>query len=136
MLAAAMQAAAAVQPATTATPSTMASTTTTTTPRKGSLPLRGRGHAGPTYEAVIASNTQEITIGKHGAADLTDAQLSGPMRNGAFVGECGAPVSTRATVHVAIKMGRAAGVSVATSLSPGRAAIRKGHRVRSARRAS
>lgn len=78
-------------------------------------PFRGRGPAGPTYEAAIASNTQEITIGKQGAPDLTDAQLSGPMRNGAFVDECGAADGTRVTVQVAVKMGRAAGVSVSTS---------------------
>ena len=77
-------------------------------------PFRGRGPAGPTYEAAIASNNQEITIGKQGAPDLTDAQLSGPMRNGAFVGECGAPDSMKVTVQVAIKMGRPAGVSVST----------------------
>jgi hypothetical protein len=78
-------------------------------------PFRGRGPAGPTYEAALASNTQEITIGKQGAADLTDAQLSGPMRSGAFAGECGAPDSMKVTVKVAIKTGRAAGVSVSTS---------------------
>ena len=85
------------------------------TEEKKPPPFRGRGPAGPTYEAAIASNTQEITIGKQGAPDLTDAQLSGPMRNGAFVGECGAPDSMRVTVQVAIKTGRAAGVSVSTS---------------------
>ncbi len=85
------------------------------TEEKKPPPFRGRGPAGPTYEAAIAANTQEITIGKQGAPDLTDAQLSGPMRNGAFVGECGAPDSMRVTVQVAIKMGRAAGVSVSTS---------------------
>jgi hypothetical protein len=78
-------------------------------------PFRGRGPAGPTYEAALASNTQEITIGKQGTPDLTDAQLSGPMRSGAFVGECGAPDSMKVTVKVAIKTGRAAGVSVSTS---------------------
>ncbi|CAN5833782.1 hypothetical protein BH11MYX4_BH11MYX4_50730 [soil metagenome] len=78
-------------------------------------PFRGRGPAGPTYEAAIASNTQEIAIGKQGAPDLADAQISGPMRNGAFVGECGAPDSMKVTVQVAIKMGRPAGVSVSTS---------------------
>ena len=78
-------------------------------------PFRGRGPAGPTYEAALASNTQEVTIGKQGGADLTDAQLSGPMRSGAFVGECGAPDSMKVTVKVAIKTGRAAGVSVSTS---------------------
>lgn len=78
-------------------------------------PFRGRGPAGPTYEAAIASNTQEITIGKQSGPDLTDAQLSGPMRSGSFVGECGAPDSMKVTVKVAIKTGRAAGVSVSTS---------------------
>ena len=78
-------------------------------------PFRGRGPAGPTYEAALASNTQEITIGKQGGADLTDAQISGPMRSGAFVGECGAPDSMKVTVKLAIKTGRAAGVSVSTS---------------------
>lgn len=80
-------------------------------------PFRGRGPAGPTYEAAIASNNQEVTIGKQAGPDLTDGQISGPMRNGAFVGECGAPDGMRVTVHVAIKSGRAAGVSVSTSPS-------------------
>jgi hypothetical protein len=78
-------------------------------------PFRGRGPAGPTYEAAIASNKQEITIGGKAEPDLTDAQLTGPMHNGAFVGECGAPDSMKVTVKVAIKQGRAAGVSVSTS---------------------
>jgi hypothetical protein len=78
-------------------------------------PFRGRGPAGPTYEAALASNNHEITIGKQGSADLTDAQLSGPMRGGTFVGECGAPDSMKVTVKVAIKTGHAAGVSVSTS---------------------
>jgi hypothetical protein len=78
-------------------------------------PFRGRGPAGPTYEAALASNTQEVTIGKQGDPDLTDAQLSGPLRSGAFVGECGAPDSMKVTVKVAIKMGRPAGVSISTS---------------------
>ena len=78
-------------------------------------PFRGRGPAGPTYEAALASNTQDVTIGKQSGPDLTDAQLSAPMRSGAFVGECGAPDSMKVTVKVAIKTGRAAGVSVSTS---------------------
>ncbi|MFO0741437.1 MAG: hypothetical protein U0270_36410 [Labilithrix sp.] len=78
-------------------------------------PFRGRGPAGPTYEAAIASNKQEITMGGKAEPDLTDAQLTGPMRSGAFVGECGAPDRMKVTVKVAIKLGRAAGVSVSTS---------------------
>ena len=78
-------------------------------------PFRGRGPAGPTYEAAIAANKQEITMGGKQEPDLTDAQLSGPMHNGAFVGECGAPDAMKVTVKVAIKSGRPAGVSVSTS---------------------
>lgn len=78
-------------------------------------PFRGRGPAGPTYEAAIASNKQEIRIGGKADPDLTDGQLTGPMHNGAFVGECGAPDSMKVTVKVAIKLGRASGVSVSTS---------------------
>ena len=47
--------------------------------------------------------------------DLTDQQLSGPMRNATFLGSCGAPDSMHVTVKVAIKMGRAIGVSVYTT---------------------
>lgn len=77
-------------------------------------PFRGRGPAGPTYEAAIASNEQEIRMGSKAEPDLTNAQLAGPMDNGTFVGECGAPDSMKVTVKVAIKLGRAAGVSVST----------------------
>ncbi|MBK6696030.1 MAG: hypothetical protein IPG50_28045 [Myxococcales bacterium] len=78
-------------------------------------PFRGRGPAGPTYEAALASNKQEITIGGRQVPDLTDAQLSRPMRSGAFVGECGAPDSMKVQVRVAIRNGRPAGVSVSTT---------------------
>lgn len=78
-------------------------------------PFRGRGPAGPTYEAAIASNKREIAIGRKAEPDLTDDQLSRPMHSGAFVGECGAPDRMKVTVKVAIRRGRAAGVSVSTS---------------------
>ena len=42
------------------------------------------------------------------------------MRNATFLGACGAPDSMKVTVKVAIKMGRAVGVSVYTNPpSPG-----------------
>jgi hypothetical protein len=44
--------------------------------------------------------------------DLTDAELSGPMRDGTFLDACGVPSSTKVTVKVAIRNGRAVGVSV------------------------
>jgi hypothetical protein len=72
------------------------------------------------YEAAIASNNQEIAIGgAKGGPDLTDAQLSGPMKNASFLGGCGAPDSMKVTVRVAIKMGRAVGVSVYTNPASG-----------------
>jgi hypothetical protein len=71
---------------------------------------------GMSYEAALASNNQEIAIGGPKAGpDLSDAQLAGPMKNATFLGGCGAPDSMKVTVKVAIKMGRAVGVSVYTS---------------------
>ena len=43
--------------------------------------------------------------------DLTDAELSGPMRDGTFLDACGVPTSTHVTVKVAIRNGHAVGVS-------------------------
>lgn len=86
-----------------------------TAPPRRPPPFHGRGPAGPTYEAAMASANQEITIGKQGGPDLTDAQIAGPMRSGSFVDECGAPDGMKVTVKVAIKTGRPAGVSVTTS---------------------
>ncbi|WP_394838872.1 hypothetical protein LVJ94_18440 [Pendulispora rubella] len=75
----------------------------------------GGGHSGGmSYEAAIASNVQEVAIGaaKGGEPDLTDAQLSGPLKNAKFVSGCGASSDMTVTVKVAIKNGRAVGVSV------------------------
>ena len=71
--------------------------------------------SGRSYEAVIASKNEQLSIGGgSGAPDLTDAQLAGPMRNATFLGACGAPDSMHVTVKVAIRGGRALGVSVYT----------------------
>ncbi len=82
----------------------------------------GGGFAsGMSYEAAIASNNTEIAVGgKPSGPDLTDSQIGGPMRNAAFIDGCGASSSMKVTVRVAIKMGRAVGVSVSTNPpSPG-----------------
>jgi hypothetical protein len=47
--------------------------------------------------------------------DMTDAELSTPMRNAAFVPECGAPSDMKLTVRVAVQRGRAVGVTVTTN---------------------
>lgn len=67
---------------------------------------------GMSYEAAVNANVQEITMGKNSGPDLTDGQLNGPMKNASFISGCGAPDSMKVTVKVAIKNGRAVGVSV------------------------
>lgn len=69
--------------------------------------------AGMSYEAALASNVQEVNMGgAQGAPDLSNAQLSAPMNNTAFLNSCGVPDSMKVTVKVAVKNGRAVGVSV------------------------
>ncbi|HVH47941.1 MAG TPA: hypothetical protein VM925_36655 [Labilithrix sp.] len=75
----------------------------------------GGGPAGMSYEQAIATNVQDINMGAKGGPDLTDAQLSAPMKNAAFISGCGAPDSMKVTVKVAVKNGRAWGVSVYTN---------------------
>jgi len=78
----------------------------------------GGGYVGGgSYEAALASNNQEIAIGVAGAPDLTEAQLKAPMQNVTFVSGCGASAGTAVTVKVAVKNGRAVGVSVYTNPS-------------------
>lgn len=76
----------------------------------------GGGRGGASYESAVAGNVQQIDMNGHVAGpDLTDLQLSGPLRNATFLNSCGAPDSMHVTVKVAIKMGRAVGVSVYSS---------------------
>jgi hypothetical protein len=70
---------------------------------------------GMSYEAALASNNQQMAIGQASGPDLTDQQLGGPMRNASFLGACGAPDSMKVMVRVAVKGGRAVGVSVYTT---------------------
>jgi eukaryotic-like serine/threonine-protein kinase len=80
----------------------------------------GYARGGQSYESALASNNQEVNIGGGGGGpDLTDNQLAAPMRNATFIGGCGAPNDMKVTVRVAIKMGRAVGVSVYTNPADG-----------------
>jgi hypothetical protein len=82
----------------------------------GGGPGHGGVPGGMSYETALATNMQQIDMSGHVAGpDLTDQQLSGPMRNATFLNACGAPDSMKVTVKVAIKMGRAIGVSVYTN---------------------
>lgn len=83
--------------------------------RAGGGPGGGGGQSGggASYDDVLNNNNQQINIGAAaGAPDLTNAQLSAPLRSAAFISGCGAPDSMHVTVQVAIKMGRAVGVTV------------------------
>ncbi len=69
----------------------------------------GGGVAGPggmSYDQALAANPQQIVMGAHqGTPDLTDTQLSAPMRNAAFLDACGTPNSMHVTVKTVVKMG-------------------------------
>lgn len=82
-------------------------------------PPRVHRHYGPpsgaSYETALGGNNQQIDMGKSSGPDLSDAQLAGPMNDTTFIDECGAPEDMGITVKVAIRSGRAVGVSVATS---------------------
>ena len=79
----------------------------------------GPGNAGfvggMSYEQALNSNNNEIKMGEKSGPDLSDAQLGGPLRNASFIDGCGAPASMHANVKVAIKSGRAIGVTVTTN---------------------
>ena len=70
------------------------------------------GPSGPSYESVIAGNNLSLAPGTKDVPDLTDAELADPMREGTFLDACDVPSSTKVTVKVAIRNGRAVGVSV------------------------
>ena len=67
------------------------------------------------YDEAIAANPQQIDMTQTSGPDLTNDQLSAPMKNvGLFLTNCGAPDDMKITVKVAIKLGRAIGVTVET----------------------
>jgi eukaryotic-like serine/threonine-protein kinase len=79
----------------------------------------GPGYSGGrSYEAVLNSNNETITMGgDQGAPDLTNAQLSAPLRSASFIPGCGAPDDMKVTVRVAVRMGVPIGVTVTTQPS-------------------
>ncbi len=87
-------------------------------------PGAGGGHAaggggfsgGQSYEAVLNSNNESVTMGEsNGQPDLTNAQLAGPLRHASFVTGCGAPDDMKVQVRVAVRMGVPIGVTVSTT---------------------
>jgi hypothetical protein len=78
----------------------------------GNLTPPGAGPSGPSYESAIAGSNLNLAPGTNDAPDLSDSELAGPMRDGTFLDTCEVPTSTHVTVKVAIRNGRAVGVSV------------------------
>jgi hypothetical protein len=86
----------------------------------------GGGHAGGgyaggmSYEQVLNSNNETISMGESaGGPDLTNAQLSAPLRSASFISGCGAPDSMKVQVRAAVKMGVPIGVTVTTNPANG-----------------
>jgi hypothetical protein len=93
---------------------------------RGGRAVVGFALGSPTsYEEAIAANVQEVDLsGRAVVPDLTNDQLSAPMANvgNALLG-CGVPDDMKVTVKVAIKFGKAIGVSVVTD--PANTAVAK-----------
>ncbi len=68
---------------------------------------------GLSYEAAL--NVPEDLSATADAKELSNGQLNGPMSNAAFVSSCGAPNDMKVTVRVAVRGGRAMGVTVTTN---------------------
>ena len=75
---------------------------------------------GKSCERAQDENPQTIDIGAKqggggGRADLSDAQLGGPMKNSGWFSACGLADSANADICVAVKKGKPLGVSVAVT---------------------
>ena len=83
------------------------------------------GYSGGTsFDSVLNGTNQTIDMNNaNDTPDLTNQQLAAPLMHAGFVTGCGAPDDMKVTVRVAVKMGRAVGVTVTTNPpSPGVAA--------------
>ena len=78
-------------------------------PPKKSEPLEEK----LSYEAAIARANADGPVATD-EADMTDGELSMPMRNAVFISGCGAPDDMKVIVKVAVQRGRAVGVTIAT----------------------
>jgi len=69
------------------------------------------GGPGPSYESILNSPTEPPSH----QFELTNAQLTAPLLDQTLITRCGVPDSMNVKIQVAIKMGRAIGVTVTTS---------------------
>ncbi len=70
-------------------------------------------HPGRSYDDALS--IPEDLDAVQSAPELSDAELSAPMTNPAFLAACGVSSSTVLMVKVAVRAGKALGVTVATS---------------------
>jgi hypothetical protein len=77
----------------------------------------GPGYSGGTsFDSVLNGTNQTIDMNQaNDTPDLTNQQLAAPLMHAGFVSGCGAPDDMKVTVRVAVKMGRAVGVTVTTN---------------------
>jgi hypothetical protein len=81
-------------------------------------PAAGEGASGGAFVSTGTSYEDALSIPEDLEAvknepELSDAELAGPLRNAAFVSDCGAPDSMKVTVRIAIRDGKALGAAVA-----------------------
>lgn len=79
-------------------------------PRPTPVPVATAESPLPSFEEAMAAGSVRST-GK----DLSNAELARPLAAGPWLADCGTPDSMRVTVKVAIREGRAVGVTVKTS---------------------
>jgi hypothetical protein len=80
----------------------------------GFASAHGASHAtggAPSYEDIINSPTEPPSH----QPELTNAQLSAPLLNPSLITRCGVPDTMGVKIQVAVKMGRAIGVTVTTN---------------------
>ena len=87
---------------------------------RGGRPVAGFALGSPkktmSYEDAITANPQHIDMkAKAGVPDLTNEQLTAPMTSVASsLQGCGVPDDMKVTIRVAVKLGKAVGVTVTT----------------------
>jgi hypothetical protein len=78
--------------------------------RDGQVTAHASG-GGPSYESILNSPTEPPSH----QFELTNAQLSAPLLNPSLITRCGVPDDMKVKIQVAVKMGRAIGVTVTSS---------------------
>ena len=70
---------------------------------------------GASYESILNSTTDTVVIGPAShQPELTNAQLAAPL-DASILTRCGTPDDMNVKIQVAVKMGRAIGVTVTTA---------------------